>query len=154
MFSEYAIFVLFFQRYTRIVAVSSAPINTCNTMQQNKILLIEDDASIRAMYLFKLQSSGFSVKAVNDGKTGLSEAEAWRPDLILLDLRMPNMGGDKMLEILRKTDWGASIRVIVLTNLNKNEAPTALRFLNVDRYVVKAHTTPAELVEIIREVLG
>jgi len=48
-----------------------------------------------------------------------------------------------MLEKLRGTDWGSSIHVIILTNLSKDEAPHKLRFLNVDRYIVKAHSTPA-----------
>jgi hypothetical protein len=59
-----------------------------------------------------------------------------------------------MLEKLRATDWGSSIRVIILTNLSKDEAPHKLRFLNVDRYIVKAHFTPAQVLSTINEVLG
>jgi DNA-binding NarL/FixJ family response regulator len=85
---------------------------------------------------------------------GLAEAEAFTPDLILLDLRMPIMSGDTMLEQLRSKDWGADMRVIILTNISKDEAPRSLGFLGVDRYVVKAHHTPSQVVEIVREVLA
>jgi CheY-like chemotaxis protein len=66
---------------------------------------------------------------------------------------MPVMSGDVMLEKLRQTDWGANIRVVVLTNISRDEAPMGLRLLNVDRYVVKAHHTPAQVLDIIEEIL-
>lgn len=106
------------------------------------------------MYAFKLAASGFELKAAENGKQGLELAQEWLPDLILLDLRMPIMSGDKMLEKLRQEEWGANIRVIILTNISKNEAPSVLRFLNVDNYIVKAHSTPAEIVSAAQKVLA
>jgi DNA-binding response OmpR family regulator len=85
---------------------------------------------------------------------GLEITEAFRPDVILLDLKMPIMNGDEMLERLRETEWGANTRVMVLTNISKDEAPGTLRFLNVDRYIVKAHHTPGQIVDMVREVLS
>ncbi len=119
-----------------------------------KIAVIEDDVDIQMMYQFKLQRAGFTVMTANDGLRGLELAESFLPDLILLDLMMPIMTGTEMLIRLRAAEWGSSMRVVVLTNLSKDEAPQALRFLNVDRYVVKAHHTPAQVVEIAHEVLG
>ncbi len=121
---------------------------------KQKIAVIEDDYAIASMYDFKLRHSGYEVSTAPDGKLGLTIAETFNPDLILLDLMMPVMSGDEMLEKLRQTDWGAKIKVIVLTNLSKDEAPHGLRFLNVDRYIVKAHHTPTQVVDIVREVLG
>ena len=106
------------------------------------------------MYQLKLEREGFTVATASNGKEGLRLARTFRPDLILLDLRMPEMSGDEMLVRLRQTDWGSSIRVIALTNISKNEAPQALRFLDVDRYIVKAHFTPSQVVAVVYEVLG
>jgi DNA-binding response OmpR family regulator len=119
-----------------------------------KILLVEDDEPIRNLYAHKLSQSGFQVFLAVNGREGLESAEENMPDLILLDLRMPIMTGDEMLARLRSTDWGSSMRVIVLTNISKSEAPQSLRFLRVDRYVTKVHHTPAQVVDMVREVLS
>ncbi|HUB94035.1 MAG TPA: response regulator [Verrucomicrobiae bacterium] len=118
-----------------------------------KIAVVEDDSSIRDMYIQKLTLSGFYVQGAANGIGGLTLAERFQPDLILLDLLMPQMSGDKMLEHLRNTDSGANMRVVVLTNISRSEAPQVLRFLNVDRYIVKAHTTPTQVVDVVKEVL-
>ncbi len=120
---------------------------------KQKILLVEDEASIREMYTFKLKAHGYDMRVTENGKDGLKIAEEWQPDIILLDLNMPRMSGDKMLEILRGTEWGSKIRVIILTNISKSEAPSKLRFLDVDRYIVKAHTTPSQIIKHIEETL-
>lgn len=122
-------------------------------MASYKIIIIEDDESIRNLYKLKLQYENFVVFVAKNGQEGLKAIKKHTPDLVLLDLRMPIMNGDEMLQKLRSTDWGAHTRVVVLTNLSKDEAPHSLRFLNVDRYIVKAHHTPAQIVRIIKEIL-
>jgi two-component system response regulator AdeR len=119
-----------------------------------KVALIEDDLNLQNMYKLKLELEGYEVALASNGLEGLKVSEAFMPDVILLDLRMPVMSGDEMLAKLREKEWGSDIRVIVLTNISKNEAPQSLRFLSVDRYIVKAHSTPAQVVETIRDVLG
>lgn len=124
------------------------------TNRQPKVLIVEDDQAIRDLYALKLKLENFNVVIAEDGNQGLQKAKEFMPDLILLDLMMPVMRGEEMLEKLRAEEWGANIRVVVLTNLSKDEAPQILRFLHVDRYVVKAHHTPKQIVDVIREVLG
>jgi len=119
-----------------------------------KILVVEDDQSLQSMYQFKLEILKFEVAVASNGEIGLQKAQEFIPDLILLDLMMPVMSGDEMLQRLRKTDWGADIRVVILTNISRDEAPSVLRFLNVDRYIVKAHHTPTQITDIVKEVLG
>jgi DNA-binding response OmpR family regulator len=119
-----------------------------------KILIVEDDPPIRELYEFKLKLEGFDIRSAADGAIGLAEAESFMPDLILLDLKMPVMTGEEMLEKLRSKSWGSHMRVIVLTNISRDEAPHRLRLLNVDRYVVKAHFTPQQIVDLIRNILG
>lgn len=118
-----------------------------------KIAIVEDEPAICEMYRFKLDKSGFTVFTAHNGQEGFDLCETEKPDLVLLDLKMPVMTGEEMLKKLRKTPWGADIRVIILTNISKDEAPHNLRLLNVDRYVVKAHYTPAQVVDIVRETL-
>jgi len=117
------------------------------------IVVVEDEPPIARMYQLKLQRAGFTVSVAHTGRKGLDIIQETRPDLVLLDVRMPIMSGDVMLAKLRATEWGASVRVIVLTNLSRDEAPSSLRFLGVDRYIVKAHHTPSQVLEIVREVL-
>lgn len=119
-----------------------------------KIAVIEDDKPIQMLYKTKLEIDGFNVVTADNGKEGLHKLELELPDLALVDLRMPEMGGDEMLSRLRETEWGANIRVIILTNISRDEAPSALRFLNVDRYLVKAHHTPKQVVDVVNEVLN
>lgn len=123
-------------------------------MQAYKVLVVEDEPSIATMYKMKLEHLGHKVGIAKDGKEGLETAEKWLPDILLLDLRMPYLSGDKMLEQLRSTDWGADMRVVILTNSSKSEAPSSLRFLNVDRYIIKAHTTPSDVAKIVNEVMS
>lgn len=120
----------------------------------HKIAVIEDDLPICTMYEYKLKHSGYEVKTAHNGKDGLKLCQEFLPNLILLDLRMPIMTGDEMLEKMRATDWGGDIRVVILTNISKDEAPHGLRFLHVDRYIVKAHHTPAQVVSVIQDILS
>ena len=119
-----------------------------------KVAVIEDDQDLQYLYKLKLEREGFDVATANNGEQGLEVIESFKPDLILLDLMMPIMGGAEMLAHLRAVDWGSSIRVVVLTNISKDEAPQALRFLHVDRYIVKGHHTPAQVISIVHEILG
>ena len=124
-----------------------------NTTRAVKVALIEDDLNLQNMYKIKLEREGYQVRTAVDGQQGLKLCQDYMPDIVLLDLRMPVMSGDTMLAHLREHDWGSDMRVIILTHISKNEAPQSLRFLNVDRYIVKAHSTPAQVVDVIREVM-
>src|SRR6185369_13158707 len=118
-----------------------------------KAVVVEDDSDLQFIYKLKLERAGFEVAVAGNGADGLAVVEEVRPHIILLDLMMPVMSGSEMLARLRAESWGSDIRVVILTNISKDEAPPALRFLHVDRYVVKAHHTPAQIVQIVHEVL-
>lgn len=99
----------------------------------------------------KLKASGFEAKAVADGLLGLELIKDFKPHIVLLDLRMPGMSGQDMLRKLRET--GDNTLVIILTNLSQNEASFDMRLLKVEKYIVKAHYTPSQLVEEVSSAL-
>ena len=118
-----------------------------------KIAIIEDDAAIAQMYRMKLEADGFIVETAENGKLGLQLAEEMRPDVILLDLMMPEMNGDEMLVKLRATDWGKTTKVIILTNMGEQEAPASLKDLDVLNFIVKADMTPRQVAELVQKYL-
>lgn len=118
-----------------------------------KIAIIEDDAVINQMYRMKFEAAGFEVATASDGELGVAMVEKFKPEIILLDLQMPHMGGEEALEIIRKAPWGKSIPVIVLTNLGAEEAPKSLKSLNIHSYIVKAELTPSQVVARVKETL-
>lgn len=119
-----------------------------------KIAIIEDDPVISQMYRMKFEADGFEVQLANNGKRGVALVEVYTPDMILMDLQMPEMGGAEALAEIRKTDWGRNIPVIILTNLGEEEAPKEIRSLGIHSYIVKADLTPRQVVQRVKEALA
>ena len=120
----------------------------------SKIAIIEDDQAISQMYRLKFETEGYQVETASNGKLGLELAENMRPDIILLDLMMPEMNGDEMLEKLRATSWGKHTKVIILTNMGEQEAPESVKHLDVRRFIVKAEMTPRQVAEMVKAELA
>jgi DNA-binding response OmpR family regulator len=119
-----------------------------------KIAIIEDDQAISQMYRIKFEAEGYEVETAENGALGLELAEQMRPDIILLDLMMPEMPGDAMLKKMRATDWGKNIKVIILTNMGEQEAPEIIKELDVRRFIVKAEMTPRQVAEMVKAELA
>lgn len=119
-----------------------------------KIAILEDDAVISQMYRMKFEADGFDVQLADNGKRGVALVESFQPDLILLDLQMPEMDGAEALKKIRSHDWGKTIPVIILTNLGEEEAPKTLRTLGIHSYIVKADLTPSQVVGRTKEALN
>lgn len=118
-----------------------------------KIAIIEDDPVINQMYRMKFEADGFEVEVANNGKLGVALVEKMNPDIILLDMQMPEMNGTEALKEIRKHDWGKDVTVLVLTNLGEEEAPKELKTLGIHSYIVKADLTPRQVVERVKDVL-
>lgn len=118
-----------------------------------KIAIIEDDPAISQMYRMKLEAEGFSVQLANNGTRGVSLVEDFQPDIILLDLAMPEMNGEEALKLIRNDDKSKDTPVIILTNLGEEEAPKTLRSLGIHSYIVKANFTPREVVAQVKDAL-
>lgn len=119
-----------------------------------KIAIIEDDPIISQMYRMKFEADGFDVQLANDGEKGVAVVEQFSPDIILLDIQMPEMSGDEVLATIRKHNWGKDVPVIVLTNLGEEEAPKNIRNLGIHSYIVKAELTPRQVVQRVKDALN
>lgn len=119
-----------------------------------KVAIIEDDIAISQMYRLKFETEGYEVQTADNGKLGLELVEEFKPNIILLDLMMPEMTGDEMLAELRKKPWGKDITVIVLTNMGEEEAPKSLKDLSVHSFIVKAEMTPRQVAERVKQALS
>jgi DNA-binding response OmpR family regulator len=119
-----------------------------------KIAIIEDDPVISQMYRMKFEADGFDVQLANNGKRGVALVAAFTPDIILLDLSMPEMDGAEALAIIRKEESSKNIPVIILTNLGEEESPKEIRSLGIHSYIVKADLTPRQVVQRVKEALG
>ena len=119
-----------------------------------KIAIIEDDQAISQMYRFKFEAEGFDAQTAENGKLGLELVQSMKPDIILLDLMMPEMTGDEVLEKLRSSDWGKNIKVIILTNMGEQEIPPKVKELGVSGIILKANMTPRQVADLVKKTLG
>ncbi len=119
----------------------------------SKVAIVEDDQAISQMYRFKFEAEGYEVETAENGKIGLALAEKMKPDIILLDLMMPEMTGDEMLAKLRATAWGKNTKVIILTNKGEQEIPDKVRELGVTAVILKADMTPRQVAEVVKKHL-
>ena len=118
-----------------------------------KIAIIEDDQLIAQMYRMKLENEGYQVDVADNGKLGIAMIEQMQPDLILLDLTLPEINGDAVLEAARDIPTAMATPVVVLTNLDDADAPKRLARWDIDDYIVKANSTPRQVVKRVREIL-
>lgn len=118
-----------------------------------KVAIVEDDQAISQMYRIKFESEGYEVETAENGKLGLELCEKMKPDIILLDLMMPEMNGDQMLAKLRATAWGKNTKVIILTNMGEQEIPDTVRKLGVSDVILKADMTPRQVADLVKEQL-
>lgn len=121
---------------------------------KKKILLVEDDVALAAVYRSRLELEGFDIREVNNGEEALSAAVEFKPDLILLDAMMPKISGFDVLDILRNTPDTTNIRVIMLTALSQPKDKERAEALGVDDYLVKSQVVIGDVVERIRHHLG
>ena len=118
------------------------------------IVLVEDDLPLAELYQTKIELSGHKCLVATDGVKGLELIEQTKPDLVLLDLMLPQMLGEEVLAEMRRSDWGKAIPVVVLTNISESEAPPGLSKLGIERYIVKVNLVHDQLAEIVGQVLA
>lgn len=119
-----------------------------------RVVLVEDDALLSEMYQAAMQNEGMECITARDGAAGLKAILDHNPDLVLLDLMLPQMSGDEVLAALRENDQHRDTPVFVMTNISETEAPDSLKLLDFERYIVKANTTLVEVVKIVKQRLS
>lgn len=121
---------------------------------KKKILLVEDDVALSAVYKSRMGLEGFEIREVNNGEEALSAAIDFKPDLILLDAMMPKISGFDVLDILRNTAETADIRIIMLTALSQPKDKERAEALGVNDYLVKSQVVIGDVVERVKFHLG
>lgn len=126
------------------------------TGKPKKILMVEDDVAMREIVIHKLSTHGFEVKEAEDGKQGIDLAVTEKPDLILLDLMLPEVDGFQVLEAVRSNPDPkiAETPIIILSNLWSNKDILRTKALKVQAYMVKAYFTTEEILTKINEILA
>lgn len=119
-----------------------------------KILLVEDDKSLREIYGVRLLAEGYDVVSAADGEVALAMAIKERPALIITDVMMPKISGFDMLDILRSTTETKDIKVIVMTALGSEENKDRGERLGANRYLVKSQVGIEDVVRTVHELLG
>lgn len=118
-----------------------------------KIMLVEDDKSLREIYGVRLLAEGYDIVSAGDGEEALAVAIKERPQLIISDVMIPKVSGYDMLDILRSTTETKNIRVIMMTALSSDEQRTRAESLGADRYLVKSQVGIEDVVRVVHEVL-
>lgn len=119
------------------------------------ILFVEDEIAQREPLVEMLSANGFTVLQASDGRQGLDLALKEKPDLILLDLIMPEMDGVSFMRSLRQDDWGANVPLIMFTNVSPDTENT-IRTIDEFKpsfYLTKGDLTLEEIVNKIKDVL-
>jgi DNA-binding response OmpR family regulator len=118
-----------------------------------KILIVEDDRFLRELIARKLRNEGYEVLEAVDGEEGLKKIKEEKPDLILLDLILPGIDGFEVLAKTKEDPNVAQIPVIILSNLGQREEIERGLKLGAIDYLIKAHFTPGEIIEKIKNIL-
>lgn len=120
----------------------------------SKIMLVEDDNSLREIYSIRLTAEGYTIVSAGDGEEALAVAVRERPDLIISDVMMPKISGFDMLDILRSTPETKDIKVIMMTALSSEDQRVRGESLGADRYLVKSQVGIEDVVNAVHDVLG
>lgn len=118
-----------------------------------KILVVDDSPALLELYEFTLSSEGHKVETAKDGEEGLKKIPEFKPDLVLLDILMPNKDGFEVLKELREKEETKELPVLLLTNVDEQSKVEQGLKLGATDYIVKFQQTPNQVVEEIRQVL-
>ena len=126
---------------------------TTAALRPQKIVIVEDNQALAEIYKARLEALGYTVFIGYNGITGLYFIQKELPDLVLLDLMVPDIAGDQILTRMRGSTWGKDIKVHVISNLNESDAPAGLRDLGITGYSVKVNLQNDDIDKIVNGIL-
>ncbi len=118
-----------------------------------KILLVEDDPFLIDIYSTKLSEEGFQVFVARDGSQVLEMIRENEPNIIVLDIVLPNIDGWNILKKIKKEPNLKEAKIIILSNLSQIEEVEKGIALGADKYLIKSDYTPSQVLEEIKELL-
>lgn len=129
------------------------PLATING-RKVRVFLIEDDFTLADMYREKFSMVNCDITVFSDGEQGLQKTLSDKPDVLLLDLALPKMNGLSIMKLIRQDEWGKTLPIIILTNLNPSDAILKEVIAHQPAYyLIKANTVPDDVVNKVIEVL-
>lgn len=124
-----------------------------NGSDRKKIVIVEDNQALAEIYKTRLELIGYTCYIAYNGIIGLYFIQKEQPDLVLLDLMVPDIAGDEILRHMRVSPWGKNIPVYVISNLNEADAPAGLRDLGIAGYSIKANLNDDDIDKIVDGIL-
>jgi two-component system phosphate regulon response regulator PhoB len=122
-------------------------------LPQPKVVIVEDKEFLAEIYKTRLELIGYKCFVAQDGEEALAVIQQELPNLVLLDLMIPKIAGDQVLERMRASDWGKDIKVLIVSNLNEADAPSGLREKGIEGYAVKANLVDDMLDRMVDSIL-
>lgn len=121
--------------------------------KSQKVVIVDDNVALADIYKTRLQLLGYSCSVAYDGIDALALIKKELPDLVLLDLMVPKIAGDQILEIMRRSDWGKNIKVMIISNLDEADATPGLREQGIEGYAVKANLSNDQIDQLVDSIL-
>lgn len=118
-----------------------------------KVVIVEDNVELADIYKTRLELLGYKCFVAYEGEEALALIQLQIPDLVLLDLMVPKVAGDQILERMRSSEWGKDIKVLIVSNLNEADAPAGLRDQGIEGYAVKANLTNDQIDQLVDNIL-
>jgi DNA-binding response OmpR family regulator len=122
-------------------------------MEERLVLLVEDDESLRELYVKILEDAGIKTMVTSSGHEAVSLALEHHPDVIVMDVMLPDISGHDAVEKIRFDSWGKKAKVVYLTNRSDAESVSEAVSHGSDEYIIKAHVSNQEFLNTVRSTM-
>ncbi|MFA6042427.1 MAG: response regulator [Patescibacteria group bacterium] len=126
---------------------------TTKQPRPQRIIVVDDDAPVSNLFKKELTALGYNVEVASNGEEGLQLAQRQKPNLMILDLIMPKLGGRELLEKLRAGKTTFSIPVMIVSHLDSNIEREKCAELGVECFIVKHKSSVADIINQARTIL-